>query len=236
MSMTNDHNSRRDFVNPARPPVQGCSDSEAGNRARIAGQLRPDGRPDRLRAAAARHLPAFSRRTNSPGSPRSATSIDDQLQAASKKFSGAKTFQNYKELLASDVDAVYIATPPYLHPEHFEAAVAAKKHIFMEKPAGVDAAGLQARARRGEQGRQDQAHLGRLPAALWHGLQRKAYDNCEVGRIGRDRDDSRVRGSAAVCRFAKATRPRRRRCGTGSSTAKTRATSSWSRTATTSTS
>ena len=56
-------------------------------------------------------------------------------------FSGAKLFTNYKELLASDVDAVYIATPPYLHPEHFEAAVAAKKHIFCEKPAGVDVAG-----------------------------------------------------------------------------------------------
>ena len=56
-------------------------------------------------------------------------------------FSGAKTFTSYKELLASDVDAVYIATPPFLHPEHFEAAVAARKHIFCEKPAGVDVAG-----------------------------------------------------------------------------------------------
>jgi predicted dehydrogenase len=65
----------------------------------------------------------------------------DQLDAASKIFSGAKQFTNYKELLASDVDAVYIATPPFLHPEHFEAAVAARKHIFCEKPAGVDVAG-----------------------------------------------------------------------------------------------
>src|SRR3954447_8692123 len=65
----------------------------------------------------------------------------DQIDAASKKFSGARTFTNYRDLLASDVDAVYIATPPFLHPEHFEAAVAAKKHIFCEKPAGVDVAG-----------------------------------------------------------------------------------------------
>src|SRR3954454_21247509 len=65
----------------------------------------------------------------------------DQIEQASKKFSGAKTFTNYKDLLASDVDAVYIATPPFLHPEHFEAAVAARKHIFCEKPAGVDVAG-----------------------------------------------------------------------------------------------
>jgi predicted dehydrogenase len=67
---------------------------------------------------------------------------DDQLAAASTKFAGARTFKSHKELLASDVDAVYIATPPYLRPEHFEAAVAARKHIFMEKPAGVDVAGV----------------------------------------------------------------------------------------------
>lgn len=66
---------------------------------------------------------------------------DDQLDAASQKFSGARRFKNIQEVLASDVDAVYIATPPYLHPEHFEAAVKARKHIFMEKPAGVDPAG-----------------------------------------------------------------------------------------------
>ncbi|MGH9630668.1 MAG: Gfo/Idh/MocA family protein [Bryobacteraceae bacterium] len=66
---------------------------------------------------------------------------DDQLEAASAKFSGAKTFKNHKELLTSDVDAVYIATPPHLHPEHFEDAVGARKHIFCEKPAGVDVAG-----------------------------------------------------------------------------------------------
>src|SRR6266498_1479342 len=66
---------------------------------------------------------------------------DDQLEAASQKFSGARKFKNMADVLASDVDAVYIATPPYLHPEHFEAAVKSRKHIFMEKPAGVDAAG-----------------------------------------------------------------------------------------------
>ncbi|MCC6859744.1 MAG: Gfo/Idh/MocA family oxidoreductase [Bryobacterales bacterium] len=66
---------------------------------------------------------------------------DDQIAAAAQKFSGAKVFKDYRQLLASDVDAVYIATPPFLHPEHFEAAVKARKHIFMEKPAGVDPAG-----------------------------------------------------------------------------------------------
>lgn len=66
---------------------------------------------------------------------------EDRLAVGAQKFSGAKQFKSHQELMASDVDAVYIATPAYYHPEHFEAAVKAKKHIFMEKPAGVDAKG-----------------------------------------------------------------------------------------------
>jgi myo-inositol 2-dehydrogenase / D-chiro-inositol 1-dehydrogenase len=66
----------------------------------------------------------------------------DKLDKAAAKYSGAKAYKDYHELLASDVDAVLIATPAFLHPEHFEAAVKARKHIFCEKPAGVDAAGV----------------------------------------------------------------------------------------------
>jgi len=68
---------------------------------------------------------------------------EDRLAEGRKRYSGAKEYKNYKELIASDVDAVMICTPAFLHPEHFEAAVNAKKHIFMEKPAGVDPKGCQ---------------------------------------------------------------------------------------------
>jgi myo-inositol 2-dehydrogenase/D-chiro-inositol 1-dehydrogenase len=45
----------------------------------------------------------------------------------------------YHQLFASkDVDAVYIATPPWFHPMHGEAALAAGKHTYLEKPVGVD--------------------------------------------------------------------------------------------------
>jgi len=51
--------------------------------------------------------------------------------------------QGLPDLLASpDIDAVLIATPVFLHPEHFEAAVKAHKHIYIEKPAGADVAGV----------------------------------------------------------------------------------------------
>jgi predicted dehydrogenase len=55
----------------------------------------------------------------------------------------AKAFSSGAELLEkSGVDAVIIATPVYLHPEHFEAAVRARKHIYIEKPAGAGVAGV----------------------------------------------------------------------------------------------
>jgi predicted dehydrogenase len=55
-----------------------------------------------------------------------------------KCFTG---FDNYKSVLASDIDIVIIATPPAFRPAHFEAAVEAGKHVFMEKPVCVDGPG-----------------------------------------------------------------------------------------------
>src|SRR6059036_119932 len=48
----------------------------------------------------------------------------------------------YERLAASkEVDAIVIATPPYFHPQHLETAVAAGKHVYLEKPVAVDVAG-----------------------------------------------------------------------------------------------
>jgi myo-inositol 2-dehydrogenase/D-chiro-inositol 1-dehydrogenase len=70
---------------------------------------------------------------------------DDMIAEAKQKIPvpNPRVYQDYRALLASDVDAVMIATPPYKHPEQFEVAVQAKKHIFLEKPTGVDVAGCQ---------------------------------------------------------------------------------------------
>jgi len=51
-------------------------------------------------------------------------------------------FDAYKKVLASDIDVVMLATPPGYRPEHFVAAVEAKKHIFSEKPFGTDPVGV----------------------------------------------------------------------------------------------
>jgi predicted dehydrogenase len=69
--------------------------------------------------------------------------FDDRIQRATQRLGleDPKVYKDYQQLLASDVDAVIIATPVFLHPEHFENAVQAGKHIYIEKPAAVDAAG-----------------------------------------------------------------------------------------------
>ena len=48
----------------------------------------------------------------------------------------------YKKVLESDIDLVILATPPGFRPLHFEAAVKAGKHVFMEKPVATDAPGV----------------------------------------------------------------------------------------------
>ncbi len=51
-------------------------------------------------------------------------------------------FDAYRDLIASDVDVVLLATPPNFRPAHLRAAVEAGKHIFTEKPMAVDSPGL----------------------------------------------------------------------------------------------
>jgi predicted dehydrogenase len=51
-------------------------------------------------------------------------------------------FDAFKQVLASDVDLVILATPPHFRPIHLAAAVAAGKHVFAEKPVAVDPVGI----------------------------------------------------------------------------------------------
>lgn len=51
-------------------------------------------------------------------------------------------FDAYQKVIDSGVDLVILATPPGFRPVHFEYAVKAGKHVFMEKPVAVDAPGV----------------------------------------------------------------------------------------------
>jgi predicted dehydrogenase len=57
----------------------------------------------------------------------------------SNRFDGLDA---YKKVLASGIDYVILATPPGFRPIHLEAAVAAGKVIFTEKPVAVDGTGI----------------------------------------------------------------------------------------------
>jgi predicted dehydrogenase len=53
-----------------------------------------------------------------------------------------KGHRSYEKLVQSkDVDIVLITSPPYFHPEQLEAAVAAGKHVYLEKPVATDVSG-----------------------------------------------------------------------------------------------
>src|SRR6266849_226498 len=81
----------------------------------------------------------------------------DQLSAAHAHFDQMQQAKGYSALDASqlflgpnayqqiasskEVDAIVIATPPYYHPRHLEAVLAAGKHVYLEKPVAVDVPG-----------------------------------------------------------------------------------------------
>ncbi len=69
--------------------------------------------------------------------------FDDRIESGTQKIKAVnpKIYKDYEKLLASDLDAVIIATPPFEHPRMLEAAIQARKHVYCEKPMGVDVAG-----------------------------------------------------------------------------------------------
>ena len=51
-------------------------------------------------------------------------------------------FDAYQKAIDCGIDMLIVATPPGFRPIHYAAAVAAGKHVFMEKPCCVDAPGF----------------------------------------------------------------------------------------------
>src|SRR5881409_2273882 len=83
--------------------------------------------------------------------------FQDQLDKARENFNKIQQAKGYAVLdesqlfvgpsaflqmtASKEVDAIVIATPPYYHPQHLEAAAAAGKHVYLEKPVTVDVPG-----------------------------------------------------------------------------------------------
>ncbi len=86
-----------------------------------------------------------------------ADAFPDRIDLCIKSLAGSKDVQGRinvppehqftgfdccNNLVQANVDVVLLAAPPYFRPEHLKAAVAAGKHVFCEKPVGVDAPGV----------------------------------------------------------------------------------------------
>lgn len=63
----------------------------------------------------------------------------DKAASAAAKDNPFVTKEWRRVLERRDVDAVYVATPPHLHSEMAIAALEAGKHVYCEKPIGVNA-------------------------------------------------------------------------------------------------
>ncbi len=99
----------------------------------------------------------------------------------------AREYRSIEELLASDVDAVMIATPCYLHADHLELAIKAGKHIYLEKPAAVDVAGAK-RVMRLADGADRKLNISFGFQQRYGGVYVKAKQMLEAGGIGKIRE------------------------------------------------
>jgi myo-inositol 2-dehydrogenase / D-chiro-inositol 1-dehydrogenase len=71
--------------------------------------------------------------------PERAGSAGGQLKVPeNRQFSG---LDGYKRMLDLNLDAVFIQSPPYFHPQQAADAVDAGKHVYVAKPVAVDVPG-----------------------------------------------------------------------------------------------
>ena len=150
--------SRRDFIKKSSLLVAGGAVTGNLSVARGAHAFGDDTIKIGLIGCGGRGTGAASQAMNTAGPTRLVAMTDafeDRLQASlrglksqhgdkvdvpqDQQFTG---FEGYKHVLECDIDLVIMATPPGFRPLHFEAAVEANKHIFMEKPVAADAPGV----------------------------------------------------------------------------------------------
>ncbi|MFQ6036535.1 MAG: Gfo/Idh/MocA family protein, partial [Sedimentisphaerales bacterium] len=105
----------------------------------------------------------------------------------SRRFYGGDA---YKKLLDTNIDLMLTAAPPGFRPVHFEAAIKAGKHVFMEKPVAVDPPGARRVIKAGELAkskglavvagtqRRHQAKYRRAQYAIEHGAIGKIRGGC----------------------------------------------------------
>ena len=107
---------------------------------------------------------------------------DARLQVPpEQRFAG---FDAAARLMATDVHVVLLATPPHFRPAHLQAAVAAGKHVFCEKPMAVDVPGLRSVMETAEAARQKSLSLVAGFCWRYNVRHRELYRRVHDGAIG----------------------------------------------------
>jgi predicted dehydrogenase len=97
-----------------------------------------------------------------------------------RRYSGFDAFEH----VIPQVDVVILATPPGFRPMHFEAAVAAGKHIFMEKPVATDAPGIRSVLENAEKAKASGLNVVVGLQRHYQTIYREWVDRMHAGMIG----------------------------------------------------
>ena len=81
----------------------------------------------------------------------------DMVDTEGRVFHG---FDAYKNVIDSGADVVFLVTTPGFRPLHYEYAINQGKHVFMQKPCAVDAAGVRKLIETTEVARQKNLRVG----------------------------------------------------------------------------
>src|SRR5262249_55069557 len=93
-------------------------------------------------------------------------------------------FDAYKQVLAAPVDVVLLATPPNFRPAHLQAAIAAGKHVFAEKPVAVDAPGVRSVQATCEEARKKQLAIVSGLCYRYEQAKRETIQRVHDGAVG----------------------------------------------------
>ena len=120
-------------------------------------------------------LPASNARLTSVYGPTAATNAE-----VAREF-GAEPARSIEALLESDVEAVYIGSPPGKHLEQVQACARAGKHVLCEKPLGITVSEVSAMIRAC---RSAGVRFGTAFMMRFHSRHREALRLIQEGRLG----------------------------------------------------
>jgi predicted dehydrogenase len=95
---------------------------------------------------------------------------------------GVQAFGSLEELLAAEIDAVYIATPVYLHSEQTGRCLKAGKHVLCEKPLALSVADGQEMVALAERCK---VQLGAAFMMRFHSQHQEALKIIQSGKLGK---------------------------------------------------